>query len=329
MDERLINNASFSKICKILQTKKSVWEDVKPILQATMLIIPVLINKDFVTAMALREALEQGLTWLDAGEKIENAISSIKNLVCKKDEDFATRAENAQIANVLLIFSAYFDTVKIFLPDKERNIYLDEVQYCLTEKSLKAYQEKLQAKESASLEANGRKIADWDLVLPNPLEGLNEYEKRLKEFYSVLNDSFRVYLDGLSCTEEMQEHLRGELNRRLEVIPDAAVGNYRAQYFSLAAVCPDFFVWTNQQEHQQQRELVDRGFQSLAKQIHSIPEAINEYTVNQALTALHSFYSNYLQDPIVPLRDMPLQDQEMKMPTRENGQFFLFLISAD
>ena len=34
MDERLINNASFSKICKILQTKKSVWEDVKPILQA-------------------------------------------------------------------------------------------------------------------------------------------------------------------------------------------------------------------------------------------------------------------------------------------------------
>ena len=319
MEERLINNASFSQICKILQKKKSLWDDLKPILQATMLIVPALINKDFVTAMSLKDALEQGLTWFDAGEKVENAITSIKTLVSKRDEDFVTRAENAQIANVLLVFSAYFDTVKIFLPDKERNIYLDEVQYCLTEKSLKAYQEKLQARESVSAEADGRKIADWDLVLPNPLEGLDEYEKRLKKFYVLLNDSFRVYMEGLSCTEDMQEHLRGELNRRLEMIPEAAIGNYRAQYYSLAAVCPDFFVWTNQQEHQQQRELVDRGFRALSKQVCSIPEAINEYAANEALTALRSFYSNYLQDPVIPVKDMPPQDQEMKMPTRENS----------
>lgn len=319
MDERLINNASFAKICKILQKKKTLWEEVKPILQATMLIAPALINKEFVTAMALREALGQGVTWLDAGAIVGNAITSIKNLVSNQDEDFVTRAENAQIANVLLVFSAYFDTVKIFLPDKERKLYLDEVQYCLTEKSLKAYQEKLQARESEPAGAEGRKIADWDLVLPNPLEGLDAYEKRLKEFYFLLNDSFRVYIDGLSCTENLQENLRGELNRRIEMIPEAAAGNYRAQYYSLAAVCPDFFVWTNQQEHQQQRELVDRGFQSLAKEIRSIPEAINEYTANEALTALRNWYSSRLRDPIIPIKDMPPQDREMRLPTRENS----------
>lgn len=123
MDERLINNASFSKVCKILQKKESVWENVRPILQATMLLVPVLINKDFVTAMALREALDQGLICLDAEEKVENAIASIKQLVSKHDEDFVTRAENAQIANVLLIFSAYFDTVKMFLPDREKHSF--------------------------------------------------------------------------------------------------------------------------------------------------------------------------------------------------------------
>ena len=84
MEERLINSASFSRICKILQKKKSVWEEVKPVLQATMLIIPVLVNKNFVTAMALKEALEEGITWLDTGEKVEKAITSIKNLLVNR-----------------------------------------------------------------------------------------------------------------------------------------------------------------------------------------------------------------------------------------------------
>ena len=319
MNERLLNNASFSKICKILQKKESIWDEVKPLLQATMLIVPVLINKEFATMIALRDALDQGLIFLDSGNKIESAIDSIKKLVTTKDEDYIARAENAQIANVLLVFSAYFDTVKQFLPDKEQNIYLDDVQYCLTEKSLRAYQDKLLAKEKDSEDAEGRRIANWELMLPNPLEGLDEYEKRLKDFYSVLNSSFRTYLNGLSCTEDMQEHLRGELNRRLELIPDAATGNYRLQYFSLAAICPDFFVWTNQQEHQQQRELVDRGFQSLSKQICDIPEAINEYTVNETLNALKSQYAARLLEPVIPVKDMSPQDQEMTMPTREES----------
>ena len=317
MEERLINNASFSKICTMLQKKKSVWDDVKPILQATLLVIPALVNKEIVTAMALREALDRGLVWLDAGEKVENAFSSIKNLVSKQDEDFVTRAENAQIANVLLVFSAFFDTVKIFLPDKDRKIYLDEVQYCLTEKSLKDYQARIQEKEKECVDADGKRIVDWNLVLPNPLEGLAKYEKRLEEFYSVLCASFRGYLDGLSCTEDMQEHLRGELNRRLEMIPKAAVGSYKEQYYALAAVCPDFFVWTNQSEHQQQRELVDRGFQSLSEQIRSIPEAINEHTANEALTSLNTWYSGRIRGPIIPIKELPPQDKAMRMPTRE------------
>ena len=317
MEERLINNASFSKICTMLQKKKSVWDDVKPILQATLLVIPALVSKEIVTAMALREALDRGLVWLDAGEKVENAFSSIKNLVSKQDEDFVTRAENAQIANVLLVFSAFFDTVKIFLPDKDRKIYLDEVQYCLTEKSLKDYQARILEKEKECVDADGKRIVDWKLVLPNPLEGLAKYEKRLEEFYSVLCASFRGYLDGLSCTEDMQEHLRGELNRRLELIPKAAVGSYKEQYYALAAVCPDFFVWTNQNEHQQQRELVDRGFQSLSEQIRSIPEAINEYTANEALTSLNTWYSGRIRGPIIPIKELPPQDKEMRMPTRE------------
>ena len=319
MNERLLNNASFSKICKILQKKESIWDEVKPLLQATMLIVPVLINREFATTIALREALDQGLIFLDSGNKIANAIDSIKKIVTTQDEDYIARAENAQVANVLLVFSAYFDTVKQFLPDKERNIYLDEVQYCLTEKSLRAYQDKLLAKEKDSEDAEGRRIANWEMMLPNPLEGLEEYEKRLKDFYSVLNSSFRTYLNGLSCTEDLQEHLRGELNRRLELIPDAAIGNYKQQYFSLAAICPDFFVWTNQQEHQQQRELVDRGFQSLSKQICNIPEAINEYTVNETLNALKSQYAARLLEPVIPVKDMSPQDQEMTMPTREES----------
>lgn len=319
MEERLISNASFSKVCKILQNKKSYWEEFKPILRATMLIIPVLINKDYVTAVALREALEQGITWLDSGEIIECAVTGIKNLINKPDEDYVTRAENAQIANVLLVFSAYFDTVKVFLPDKQRKIYLDDVQYSLTEKSLRDYREKLLARENIDTDADCRKIAEWNLVLPNPLEGLDEYEKRLKEFYILLNSSFSSYLEGLACTEELQENLRGELNRRLEKIPDAAVGSYKAQYYSLAAICPDFFVWTNQQEHRQQIELVDRGFKSLSEQIKSIPEAINEYHASEALIALQSRYSRHRLEPIIPIKDMPPQDREMRIPTKEES----------
>lgn len=317
MDERLINKASFSSICKILQQKKSVWEEVKPILQATMLIVPVLINKDYVTALALHDALDQGLNWLDAEDKIENAIASVKKLVSKQDEDFITRAENAQIANVLLIFSAYFDTVRQFLPDKDRNIYLDEVQYCLTEKSLKAYQEKLLSKGNSPADANGKQISEWELVLPNPLESLDEYDKRLKEFYSLLNNSFRIYIEGLSCTEDMQEHLRGELNRKLEIIPNAAVASYRAQYYSLAAICPDFFVWTTQQEHQQQKEIVDRGFRALSNQIRSIPEILDEYHATEALKTMQNWYTNSIHDPVIPSKDMPPQDRDLHMPTRE------------
>lgn len=317
MNERLINNASFSKICKMLQTKKSVWENVKPLLQATAFILPVLINKEFVTVLALREALDSGLTWLDSCEKIENAVTAIKGIFSKSEEDFLTRAENAQIANALLVYSAYFDTVKIFLPDKEGNLHLEDIQYRLTEKSLNVYRNNLLARGNNPMESKGREIADWELMLPNPLEGLDEYEKRLKEFYEVLNESFRIYLEGLSCVEDAKEHLRGELNRRLPKLPDAAVGIYKAQYYALAAECPDFFVWTNQNEHQQQKEIIDRGFQSLASKIDSIPEKIEKYAEVQALTALKNQYTSYLGESSIPVQDLPSEDQNMQIPSRD------------
>lgn len=319
MNERLLNNASFSKICKTLLKKESLWEEMKPLLQTALLIIPALVSKELATVLALHDILEQGLTWLDAGEKFENAFSSIKKLTGKHEEDYITRAENAQIANVLLIFSSYFDTVKFFLPDKERKICLDKVQYYLTEESLSNYCEKLLHKENTPLDVDGRKIADWELVLPNPLEGLDVYEKTLENFYLVLNNSFRSYLDCLSCTEHLNEKLHGELNQKLNKIPNTAVKNYRAQYFSLAAICPDFFVWTNQQEHLQHKELVDRGFKSLSEQLQNIPEAINNYYAIETLQTLQNWYSNRIIEPVIPLKDMPPQDQGMKMPSREDS----------
>lgn len=319
MNERLLNNASFSKICSSLQKKESLWQEMKPLLQTALLVIPALVSKELVTILTLHDILDHGLTWLDAGEKFENTFSSIKKLTSKQEDDFITRAENAQIANVLLIFSSYFDTVKIFLPDKENKICLDKVQYYLTEKSLLDYREKLLHKENTPLDVDGKRIADWDLVLPNPLEGLDEYQKNLKKFYLILNNSFRSYLDCLSCVESSNEKFHGELNEKLNKIPDTAIKNYRAQYFSLAAICPDFFVWTNQQEHQHHKELVDRGFKTLYQQIQSIPKAINNYHATEALQTLQNWYSNRIKEPIIPLKDMPPQDQGMKMPNREDS----------
>lgn len=80
MDERLINNATFSKICDIMRKKESLWKGFKPILQAIMLVVPSLVNKDLAAAVALDQALDQGLCWIESSDIIENAVASIKNL---------------------------------------------------------------------------------------------------------------------------------------------------------------------------------------------------------------------------------------------------------
>lgn len=282
MNDKIMSKATFSEICRIMKSDKTdVWECVSGLFGISLLFFPGLICKE----TAVLTNISNGVALLSAQKEIENAIRNIsKTFTNKKYADFSTKCEHAQIAHILIVFAAYFDSIKMYLPNEEKKIELSpKEKFFLADEAINKYINFLTESEKHKPEVKAKAVLEYDLSLPDPIINIDRYSKRLKDFYVLLNQEFMVFFEKLSFWEMHKEAERDSLLAVVRQLPDKAVENYQKQCYELAADFNDFFVWTNIQEHEKIQQSIDVGFSAIAEQIETYYERIKD------LKAIHQF----------------------------------------
>lgn len=298
-----MKKATFSEICKIMKDDKTdIRECVSGLFGIALLFFPGLICKDveFFTNIA------NGINLLTAEKEIEKSIKQVYNTFTnKKYVDFSTKYEHAQIVHILIVFAAYFDSIKMYLPNEEKIIELSDTEkYKLTDEAIRKYREYLEEKSKNKADVRAREVFESDLSMPNPIESIKGYLDRLKEFYDLLNREFIEFFKRLSFWEELKENERDVFWGVMRRIPDKAVENYEKQYYELSIKFNDFFVWGNIQEHKEIKQRIDVGFEEISKQIFTYYERLKEEKAKDTLVKYERLYLNYIDGEIIDTSEM-------------------------
>lgn len=298
MVNKFMKKATFSEICKVMNgTEKDIKECISGVFEIALLFFPELMCKN----VALLTNLATGLTLIDAKSAIENSVKKITQVFNRDYKDFSTKYEHAQIAQVLIVFSSYFDSIKLYLPDEDRKISLSSKEkYTLTEESIKQYRDYLLEKS----QEKSREILDHDLSMPNPIESFDDYLKKLNDFYDILNREFVKFYEQLSFWDEMKEEKRDAFLSVIRKLPSESVENYKKQYYGLAICFHDFFVWTNIQEHRFLINKIDIGFKQISEKIQLYREKNSDINAITTLEKYSKKYEYFVDKPIIDTTEM-------------------------
>lgn len=316
MEKQMMDKTSFSEICKILKDNKyDICECINGVFEVALLFFPGMICKDvaFITNVV------NGATILGAKPIIEKSIKNIvKAFTNKEFTDFSTKYEHAQIAQVLIVFAAYFDSIKLYLPDEERKIKISSKEkQILTENSISQYISFLEDNLSKCAKQTAKDIFEYDLSIPDPVENLKDYLGQLKEFYEILNKEFMQFYEKLSFFDEMKEEKREHFLAIIRGLPAKAVENYEKQYYELAVKFNDFFVWTNIQEHKKIQKKLDVGFVEIARLISDYCEKSSNSKAKNTLEQYRKKYNAYVETPVVDVSEMDFYStNEMVFPNK-------------
>ena len=317
MNDKIMSKATFSEICKIMKGDKTdVWECISGLFGISLLFFPGLICKE----TAVLTNISNGVALLSAQKEIESAIRNIpKTFKNKQYADFSTKYEHAQIAHILIVFAAYFDSIKMYLPNEEKKIELSpKEKFFLADEAINKYIKFLEEGEKHKPEAKAKEVLEYDLSLPDPIVNLDRYSKRLKDFYVLLNQEFMVFFEKLSFWEMHKEVERDSLLAVLRKLPDKAVENYQKQYYELAVNFNDFFVWTNIQEHEKIQKSIDVGFSAIAEQIQTYYEKTKDLKAIETLNKYERKYQAYIKKPIIDTSEMDYDSSgEVVFPNKD------------
>lgn len=303
MNDKIMNKATFKEICKIMNGRKTdVWECIKGVFEVSLLFFPGLMCKE----VALLANISDGATLLEAKGVIEKSIKNIFNTFSgRKYKDFSTKYEHAQTAHILIVFAAYFDSIKMYLPNEEKEIKLtSREKYLLTNDGIEKYLKYLEEKAATKPETKAREIFEYDLSMPNPIEGLDSFSNGLRHFYLLLNQEFIDFFKKLSFWENLRDNKKDAFLAQIRELPDKAVGNYQRQYYELSVCFNDFFIWSNIQEHRKISQSIDVGFSDISEKIETYFEKIKETKVTEILNKYEKKYKAYIKEPVIDTSEM-------------------------
>lgn len=318
MNDKTMKKATFSEVCKIMKDNKTdIRECVSGLFGVALLFFPGLICKD----VEIFTNIANGVSLLTAEKEIEKSIKQVYNTFSNKEYvDFSTKYEHAQIAHILIVFAAYFDSIKMYLPNEEKIIKLsDKEKYELTDEAIKKYIEYLEENLKNKADIRAREVFESDLSIPNPIENIKGYWDRLKEFYDLLNHEFIEFFKKLSFWEGLKENERDVFSGVMRGIPDKAVKNYQKQYYELSIKFNDFFVWGNIQEHKEIKQRIDVGFEEISKQIVTYYERFKEEKAKETLEKYERLYLKYINEEIIDTSEMEsFSSEDIVFPAKKH-----------
>ena len=316
MDKRFMEKTTFSEICKMM--KNGDAKDgalIKNILDVGAIFLPTLVSPETTLLMNL----STGADLLSIKSAIGNIRSGIKDFLTQGQVDFVSKYERAQAAQVLLILSAYFDTMKQYIPDETNAISISkEEKITITDKALAAYTERISKQRSNQNIKVPRSIMDYDLDFQAPLETEQQFKERLSKFYELLNEEFIKFISNLSFTERLTGTDRDHFMASLRIVPKQSLNNYYSQFFELQNLVPSFCIWANNQAHTEIINKIDVGFEDISRRIDKFIVAHCEQGI-QTIENYVKLYKGYIEEELVKTQELDTShSSEVEFPAKKD-----------
>lgn len=303
METNILNKATFVEVYRFLSGKQNddIFKCFKGLFQVALLFFPALMCQD-VAIITNLTSIATGATLVGAGvatiigDAAKSAFALFKN---KSHDDYVTRYDQIQIAQVMLIYAAYFDTISKCLPDENDEIALsDGVKWKI---SIEGYQTYLKDLEKTAQRQNSRipKPLTEEITLPDPTQNFSYYTNKLKSFYGVLNDEFKKFFDRLSFWKEIDSDQKEYFNKLLSDLPELSVHTYEQQYFELSKNFPDFAIWANHEDHTRLEKQIDIGFKQVAEELKQFYIVQRDNEVTDTLSHYQTQYTSYINRPTI------------------------------
>lgn len=303
METNLLNKATFVEVYRFLSAKQNddIFKCFKNLFRVALLFFPALMCQDVAIITDLTN-IATGATLVGAGvativrDAAKSAFALFKN---KPHSDYATRYDQIQIAQVMLIYAAYFDTISKCLPDENDEIALsDGVKWKISVKGYQTYFKDLE-KDVQRQSSRIPKPLIEEITLPDPTQNFSHYTNRLKNFYDALNDEFKKFFSRLSFWKEIDSNQKEYFNKLLSDLPELSVHTYEQQYFELSKNFPDFAIWANHEDHTRLERQIDIGFKQMAEELKQFYISQRDNEVTDTLSHYQVQYTNYITRPTI------------------------------
>lgn len=306
METDMIGKATFSEVYRFLKDKQDsdIFKCFKSLFSVSLLCFPALLGREIagiVVPVSVIGDVATGATLAGAGvgalvsRAARDAFALFKN---RDHGNYADKYEQMQIAQVMLVYASYFDTISQCLPDENGEISLSpDVKRKISREGAQRYLRTVE--ESLCRQKGMHKLLDREFALPVPTQSFSMYKAGLKEFYLALNAEFLKFFEGLSFWKEMEKEA-GDIDRAqkeyfsdlLHKLPEMALRTYAKQYFELSREFPEFALWASHTEHDRMEEQIDIGFKNMAEQLRELCAGVSR-AGNEALDTLAHYRTRY------------------------------------
>lgn len=321
VDEKIMEQATFEGVCRLLKNRKddgALLQCVVPLAKLLTLVVPGLTFAKPVNLEWFGDILDRGLTLLDSSEHCWDVIKNLGEVLRKEEPDYVKRANNAAMAYVLIVYTAFFDAAKEAVAGAGVDIDFDGyAKSAITEKAWAA----LHGRHVLS----SQDLPGWELKIPGPAEPIENEDANLRKLYEQMGIMLNAYLTGLQEIGKLDSAHKNLLHGLMKKLPDLALEYYRALYLDLSEKYPNFAIWTRRVEHRHIEEQIDRQGQAAAlehdrilKAVENLPQMMQERNVQQLLKLVYSDNQKPIKRELIDDFEIPMQDR-MKLPTREDS----------
>lgn len=308
METDYIGKATFTEVYRFLKDKPNgeLFQAFKSLFGVGLLFFPALMCQDvgMITDIATGATLAGAGVGTIIGKAAKYTVSLFWN---QEHKDYAARYDQMQMAQVMLVYASYFDTISQYLPDENGEIILSSGdRRKISQNGFQAYLKKLE--KSAQRNKNMPKLLEHEIALPNPAREFSQYKEELKKFYEALNIEFIKFFEECSFWKEITvsaDSIDGAQKKfflnLLEKLPENALCTYEKQYFELSKEFPEFAVWANHAEHVRMETQLDIGFQNIAKEMEQLRKCLSgrENETAETLSHYQKKYENYVKTAVI------------------------------
>lgn len=212
---------TYSEIYRLLEGKNDAWEQIRPFIKLALLVAPGMVLGGVLSSTEILTTLGSGVTLMDTVDAVEAVFMSTKEKFKKKEVDSRDTFDKAKLCNTLLVFSAYFDTVRQENAEMWKMLKLEglEAQWII---------------DKATGDYSSCQYLFGEDGLRILIQG-NKYAEKLTEFYTLLNNRMQTFVEGFSWAE-INENIWSKY-------PQKAVNNYCNQFLMLCKDSTSFRLW--------------------------------------------------------------------------------------
>ncbi len=305
----IMEKATFSEIYKLVEGRGGkIKECFDGLFDTALLFFPAFMCKETAGIIGLVDKLGAGQTLIGAKETITKAVSGILDGFKHKEKDYAARYENMQIAHMLIIYAAFFDAAKEFLPDEEGQVVLSaKEKYVITKQAMRTYLEDL---GQHTEEKEGVWFLNSEIYFPEPTAGFREFLEGLKEFYERLTIEFGRFYEKLAVWDKLEEEIKDKAMAVLRNLPERAMESYEKQYYELECCFEDFAVWAGRERHKKLEEKLDVGFEGIKRTMLDLEENRKSEHVETVMDNLLKQYSDFVDAPVIDREEIKYENEE-------------------